>query len=300
MESNNKVNWFRCSTITFIIAFVSFGGITLIWGIHTVHDRHVSVYFRYGALVQYVGHPGLNIRIPIITEVFEIDVSEQSDFIYNVPCVSFDSIKIKIGSIEVINQLHVNHVINIVSKYGVNYDQPLIFYKLKFFTEQICNNMTSDTILKHAITEVQTQLIHRLKDSLKHISGLDIIGIRLSDIEGPQDLMNKYQELELVNKNLELAEKQATALIKNITKTNEAHMLKLDAQIKITEKEKQISEINNAKQIEKVKAESEANNMLLTSRYLEMLKIRALNNSKLFIFDPQVKNLLNLHINTED
>ena len=54
--------------------------------IHTVHEGHVGVYWRGGALLNETTDPGFHIRIPLVTGFQEVQVTVQTDEVRGIPC----------------------------------------------------------------------------------------------------------------------------------------------------------------------------------------------------------------------
>jgi regulator of protease activity HflC (stomatin/prohibitin superfamily) len=59
--------------------------ISIIGGIHIIHEGHIGVYTRGGALLGGFTNAGLNTMIPIITRYAEVQVTIQTDKVTNIP-----------------------------------------------------------------------------------------------------------------------------------------------------------------------------------------------------------------------
>ena len=70
-------------------------------GIHTIKEGHVGVYYRGGAMLSSITHPGVHLKLPGITSVYEVDVSMQTDNVENIPCGTSGGVMIYFDKIEV-------------------------------------------------------------------------------------------------------------------------------------------------------------------------------------------------------
>ena len=70
--------------------------------IHTVREGHVGVYWRGGALLNEISEPGYHLKIPLITQFEEVQVTIQTDEVRHIPCgtsggvlITFDKVTLK-------------------------------------------------------------------------------------------------------------------------------------------------------------------------------------------------------------
>jgi len=59
--------------------------ICIMGGIHIIHEGHVGVYTRGGALLDAISYPGLQTMLPIITKYSEVQITIQTDKVTNIP-----------------------------------------------------------------------------------------------------------------------------------------------------------------------------------------------------------------------
>ena len=59
--------------------------ICVIGGIHIIHEGHVGIYTRGGAVLSGVNEPGLHTMVPIITRFNEVQITIQTDKVTNIP-----------------------------------------------------------------------------------------------------------------------------------------------------------------------------------------------------------------------
>jgi hypothetical protein len=280
---------FICAIILFIVSLL------LIIGSHIINDRYVGIYYRNGALLQKYTLPGYHVK-SILTTVHQIDVSEQTDSLTYISCDSSNNINLIIQEIVIVNQLNIDNVIEIISKFGINYDKHLIFDKIKYFTGQICSQKTSDELLKYAILNFAQELSKLLKDDFINntINGLIIKSIRVTKPIGTDSLMNLYlqEEKEIKNKHIAVLHGE----VSNQYSINN-HTILMNNLLYLknrTELEAEISEINNKIESSKIKAQAENNKILITEDYLKYITIQSINGSNLFIGGNIAEMLFNV------
>ena len=59
--------------------------ISILGGIHIIHEGHVGIYTRGGALLMGYTDPGLHTMVPIITRFHEVQITIQTDKVLNIP-----------------------------------------------------------------------------------------------------------------------------------------------------------------------------------------------------------------------
>eukprot|EP00051_Salpingoeca_urceolata_P022374 m.363130 g.363130 ORF g.363130 m.363130 type:complete len:198 (+) comp19963_c0_seq21:2645-3238(+) len=140
-----------------VVAFIALA--TVQSGFHTINEGHIGVYYRGGALLKETNSPGFHVMFPFLTSVRQVQITMQTDEVVNVPCGTSGGVVIYFERIEVVNILAGEHVHNIVKKYGVNYDQPLIFNKIHHEMNQFCS--------AHTLQEVYITLFDQIDENLK-------------------------------------------------------------------------------------------------------------------------------------
>lgn len=85
-----------------LVILGTFFFIMMMGGIHIIHEGHIGVYSRGGALLNGYSEPGMSTMIPIITRYSEVQITIQTDKVTNIPVNLFIFhiciLKIKISS----------------------------------------------------------------------------------------------------------------------------------------------------------------------------------------------------------
>lgn len=56
------------------------------FSLHRVEEGHVGVYWRGGALIPRLTHPGYHLKIPVIDTFENVQVTLQTDKVTDIPC----------------------------------------------------------------------------------------------------------------------------------------------------------------------------------------------------------------------
>ena len=70
---------------------------------HTIHEGHVGIYWRFGALSNKVTEPGLHMHNPFATRIAQVQVTLQTDTVREIPCGTSGGVMIFFDKIEVCN-----------------------------------------------------------------------------------------------------------------------------------------------------------------------------------------------------
>lgn len=268
--------------------------------IHTIDQGFVGVYYRGGALLSRTSGPGFHTMLPIIDTVAPIQVTMQKDEVLNVPCGTSGGVMIHFEKIEVVNQLAADKVHDTVSKFGVEYDKPLLFDKVAHEVNQFCSSHTLHevyvTLFDQVDEHIQTALVESLNEQAP---GLQVLSVRVTKPKIPASIASNYEAME-AEKTRYLVVEQRQRVIEKESETE-----KRQAVIQ-AEKEAAVSKINSDKlvqqvlgeaQQEKTKADSllyarqrdaEADKLRLTPEFLELRRIEELGRNTKIYFGPSI------------
>ncbi|XP_050523993.1 erlin-1-like [Daktulosphaira vitifoliae] len=288
--------------------------------IHKVDEGHVAVYYRGGALLSQISHPGYHIMMPFLTTFRSVQVTLQTDEVKNVPCGTSGGVMIYFDRIEVVNILNVDSVYDIVKNYTADYDKTLIFNKVHHELNQFCSVHNLHEVYIDLFDQIDENLKVALQKDLTEMApGLKVHSVRVTKPKIPETIRKNYEIMEAEKTKLLIAtqhqkviEKEAETERKRaiIEAEKQAQVSKIEFEQKILEKEsiKQISLIEDSIHLEKEKSsadaefyrkkkEAEANQLLLTKEFLEMKRIESLgNNTKLYYGPNLPKIFLENHV----
>jgi len=284
------------------------------FSVHKVEEGHVGVYWRGGALVNRVSHPGYQLKIPFLDEVENVQVTLQTDKVTNIPCGTSGGVLIWIERVEVVNRLREEHVYQTIKNYTVGYDKIWIFDKIHHEINQFCS--------KHTLQEVYIDLFHTVDDRLqaalqescdKWAPGIEIIAIRITKPKIPDAILRNYEQMEnektkfmvtveaqrVAEKEAETDKKRATIEAEKVAAVSKINM---EQQIMEKESQKEMKRLEDEALLnhEKTLTDSdfykrtkaaESNMVGLTPEFLKLELIRSLGNNTKVYFGPSISNL---------
>merc|ERR1711983_543855 len=251
--------------------------------LHHIDEGHVGVYFKYGALGNSVGHPGLNTMTPWVSTYEQITVRPLKDDVNSFSAVTKDAIQIQFHDVEVISSVPQEHVLWLVKKFGVNFRTVLVFDRLREEVKKYAFSHDIDDVYNERFLEMSELVIE----------------------ETPKDIAANYQKVKVEWTEKLVAEKEQekiqvrkeTEELKAIADANRLKAVKkidIEKQILQKEAEKNISAIENERyrleeenkaDVLKYKKEKEAegNKLVFTDEYLKIHMSQVFsNNSKLY------------------
>jgi regulator of protease activity HflC (stomatin/prohibitin superfamily) len=236
------------NTFQYILYLIIIVILLTLWsGFFIVNEGFRAVVYTFGSLDQKNYGPGFHYKTPLITMMYQVQVSVQTDHVSKVICGTSSGVSVTFESIEVVNQLDKDFVYPIVRDYGVNYDKTLIYDKITHELNQFCSKHTLQEVYISKFDTLDEMLIEKLQESLnKYGKGILIRNVRISKPSVPPEVAKRYEEV---------VASQARKLTE-ITQ-GEEKMVKID----LENKEKQ----------SRLKAENEQNLMLIEFDKLKQL-----------------------------
>jgi len=187
-QNNNMCRLLTC--ISMVVALFAF------FGTHTIQEGYVGVVYRFGSLSDQILDPGLHLLIPLITTVYQVQTTIQTDYIRDVPCGTNSGVNIKFDKIEVVNQLEKKSVYETIKNYTVDYDKTLIFDKINHEMNQFCSKHTLQQVYIEQFDKLDEILTETLQASLDvYAPGVTIRNIRLSKPIVPPEVEKNYKEI---------------------------------------------------------------------------------------------------------
>lgn len=252
--------------------------------------------------------------LPLLTVFKSIQVTLQTDELKNVPCGTSGGVMLYFDRIEVVNILNADSVLEIVRNYTADYDRSLIFDKVHHELNQFCSRHTMHQVFIELFGEIDDNLKVTLQRDLTEMApGLRILSVRVTKPKIPEAIRRNYELMEsektdllisvehqkVVEKNAETDRKKAVIEAEKV-----AQVSKIQYEQKIMEREsqKRIETIENEIQAEKLRTsadtefyriqkEAEANKLLLTKEYLELVKYQSLSQNNKIYYGEKIPNI---------
>lgn len=182
-----------------------FGGL----GLHTIREGHVGLYWRGGALMTEISHPGLHWKTPIIVTHAEVQTTVQTDSVSNIPCGTSGGVMVTFAKVEVVNRLKIDLARETVANYSVHYDKLWIFDKVHHEINQFCSKHTLHEVSITLFDQLDEQLANSLKNDCSiHAPGIDIIAVRMTKPSVPDNIRVEFEKREAAIAALQVAEQR--------------------------------------------------------------------------------------------
>ncbi|KAH9772405.1 hypothetical protein WN944_020035 [Citrus x changshan-huyou] len=165
--------------------------------LHQIPEGHVGVYWRGGALLETITHPGFHLKLPLITHYEPVQVTLQTDQVTDIPCGTKGGVMINFEKIEVVNRLRKEYVYETLRDYGVQYDKTWIYDKIHHEINQFCSSHS----LQQVYIDVFDQIDEKMKDALqvdctRYAPGIEIISVRVTKPTIPDRIRRNFEQME--------------------------------------------------------------------------------------------------------
>jgi len=301
-----------CKLFSGILIVVLVGLFSIILSsIHKIEEGNVGVYYKYGAIMDTVTHPGIHYMTPFIVDVYEIQIRPQTDTLKPMRSVTKDGIQNTFKDVQVITRIRVDKLVYMIKNYGRDFKHALVFDRIKEELRIFCANSTIDEVYNTKFLEIVAQVKENVIDSISRLGdgGLEVLNLVVPKPDIPDDIAHNYKQVKVQwTQQLVATQAQKTETIKKETEKLRAiadaernkAVLEIKIQEKIIEKEgdMNISSINNnilkAKEenianIEKYKIEqeAEANKALYTKEYVQLNLAKSMSNNTKYYFSGE-------------
>jgi len=279
--------------------------------VHKIEEGNVGVYYKYGAIMDTVTHPGVHYMTPFVVDVFEIQIRPQTDILDPMRSVTKDGIQNTFTDVQVITRIRVEKLVYMIKNYGREFKQALIFDRIKEELRIFCANSTVDEIYNTKFLGIVAQVKENVIDSITRLGdgGLEVLNLVIPKPDIPKDIAYNYKQVKVQwTEQLVATQQQKTEAIKKETEKIRAiadaernkAVLQIKIQEKIIEKEgdMNISAISNniikAKEENsanidkyKIEKEAEANKALYTQEYVQLNMAKSMANNTKYYFSGQ-------------
>ena len=292
-----------------------------IFPINKCLQGHKCVYYRGGSLLNTISDPGYRLKLPIITEQHNIQITWQNDKLTDIICGSSRGGRAFLD-IDVVNKLSNNKecILKVVGEHTIDYDKPLIFDYIPSEVAQFCKNYTLDDIVIREFDKLDEVLLDKLRENIESYGLSNCIEIKKVRISKPRlddEMRKKFEAIENEQKEKELAlQKKETEKVRLETQLQKEIMEK-ERQKKTTEIDMQIQidkansmakkqKIQDKMNLETAKSKAESERYMLEERakgmemllynkdYIKYEAIKsAYHNSKIVIGEIPTNSLFN-------
>lgn len=298
-----------CGIITLLTITVSIAAI--VDGYHEIEEGYVGVYYKFGALQNWVTEPGVHMMQPFVSTYRSILIRPEETTMRDVEAITKDGIEITFQGISVLSRTSKNEVVNMIREFGIDFKKVLIYDRVKEDLRKFCANKTIDQVYNEEFLDIVNSVKSDVEEQIKLLGkdGVKILNLVISKPDIPKDIAQNYKQVkvqwteQLVAKQRKVTEeiKKETELLKAVAdarRQKEVLEIKIQEQILETEGKQKISEINNKivreKQnnladIAKYAKDKEAagNKALYSPEYVKLQVAQSLTNNTKFFFSGQ-------------
>ncbi len=198
------------------------------------------------------------------TSTILVNVRPQIDVITNIPCGTADGLSIRFPRVAVYNQLKEEHALDVIKRFGENYDHYLITEPVIQAVAELCTEKTARELYIDEFSGLNEYLKKQLvQEQMDHDTHLIINRVVISKPELPESIQSNYESLVKQKSLLEVAvEQQALEL-----KKKETERL---SQTKQAETQRQIAEIESKQQLAMENGQAEQQKIKISVRMHEL------------------------------
>lgn len=235
------------ASAVFLLGFIGLG-------VHQIPEGYVGLYYMGGALQDTVHLPGWSWMPPLVYTRINVQTTMQTDQVASVPCGSSSGVMLYFDTIEVVNQLSLDHVLTTIRRFGPMYDNAFIFQKIHHEVNQWCSTNSLHEIFVTKFSQLDESLAAALqKDCDSYDTGIKVIAIRVTKPRIPDAVRLNYERAEEAKTELMIAQQEAQ-VARTRAETERMKMVvasERDAQIAVisAQKEANVSAIVTEKEI---------------------------------------------------
>jgi len=182
---------------------------------HKIHEGHIGVYWRNGALLEKTTDPGVHLKLPLLTTVDSLQIIMQTDKVTNIPCGTRGGVMVYFEKVEVVNRLRREYVYDTVKNYTVNYDSLWIFDRVHHEINQLCSSRSLQQIYIDEFHLLDELIIQSLQEQIaNNAPGIEIISVRVTKPRVPDSLVRNYEQMEMERTKLLIAEQRRRVMEK--------------------------------------------------------------------------------------
>lgn len=226
-----------------------------------IPEGEVGVNYQRGVLQPEILNPGWHVYLPFYTRIETIDIRYQTDEFKHISCGSSDGNSLMFEEIKVVNHLKKEYVVDVITRYGIDYDRKLIYDVIEQNIREICSTMTLDEIYRTKFSTID----EKLKDELVGFQKYESSNLLIKKINVKKPLIdpkikNNYddtteektrQQKEMEIQKRKLIEEETKKVIREQEALREKSVSQIDSLRKIELEE-------TAARLQKIKTESEA------------------------------------------
>ena len=194
MADNKRVLRVCSGILVVLVAIITS---VILSSLHRVEEGNVGIYYKYGALLEDITHPGMHYMAPFVTDVRDIQIRPQTDTLPPLVSITKDGIQNTFNDVQVISRVKVDQLIAMVRKFGVSFRESLIYDRVKEELRIFCANHTIDQVYNTMFLDIAKKVRTNLDDSITRLGegGIEILNLVISKPSIPSDIAHNYKQV---------------------------------------------------------------------------------------------------------
>jgi len=156
-------------SLSLIVLLVAVVAAVLLSSLHKVEEGSVGIYFRFGALMESVTHPGIHYMLPFVTSMHQVQIRPQTDTIPPMAVITRDGIQNVFKDVQVISRVDVDKVVFMVQRFGLVFRETLVYDRVKEELRIFCANNTIDDVYNAKFLDIVSAVRRNIVTSIQRL-----------------------------------------------------------------------------------------------------------------------------------
>merc|ERR1711860_341875 len=181
----------------FLVILIGFSIGLMASSFHVIEEGNVGVYYKQGALVPEVGHPGFNTKAPFITDLVQVTVRPQTHILEPISAITKDGVQNTFNDVQVISNVPETKVLQLMRKFGRNFQRALIFDRVSEHLRKYCADHDIDEVYNEKFLEIPDYVMEKVLESIGKLSNgsVEILNLVIPKPDIPPDIAENYKRV---------------------------------------------------------------------------------------------------------
>jgi regulator of protease activity HflC (stomatin/prohibitin superfamily) len=195
MDLTSPANKLKLS-LSFLLVLVVLLVSVLLSSLHKVDEGNVGVYFRFGALMEVITHPGIHYMLPFLTSMEQVQIRPQTDTLPPMASITRDGIQNIFKDVQIISRVDVDQVVFMVQRFGIGFRQALVYDRVKEELRIFCANNTIDDVYNAKFLDIVGEVKRNIVASISRLGrgGIEIMNLVIPKPDIPDDIAQNYMQ----------------------------------------------------------------------------------------------------------
>lgn len=164
---------------------------------HKVDEGNVGLYFRFGALIDAVTHPGIHYMLPFVTSMEQVQIRPRTDTLPVMASITRDGIQNVFKDVQVITRVDVDQVVYLVQRFGLVFREALVYDRVKEELRIFCANNTIDDVYNAKFLDIVAEVRRNVVAAIERLGrgGIEVMNLMIPKPEIPEDIALNYMQV---------------------------------------------------------------------------------------------------------